>query len=115
MEIMKEGLTVAEAQATVLEATGVLGAETISAWDAAGRVLAEDVRATRCHPPADCSAMDGYAVRRADLLGASAANPIALPVVYEVPAGGRRSARSRRARPPGSSPARRCRPAPTRS
>lgn len=88
MEIMKEGLTVAEAQATVLEATGVLGAETISAWDAAGRVLAEDVRATRCHPPADCSAMDGYAVRRADLLGASAANPIALPVVYEVPAGG---------------------------
>ncbi len=85
---MREGLSVAEAQSVVLEATGVLGSETISAWDAAGRVLTESVRATRRHPPADCSAMDGYAVRRADLLGASEAHPIALPVVFEVPAGG---------------------------
>jgi len=85
---MREGLSVAEAQAAVLEATGVLGAETVSAWEAAGRVLAEPVRATRRHPPADCSAMDGYAVRRADLLGASEAKPIALPVVFEVAAGG---------------------------
>ncbi len=85
---MREGLSVAEAQSVVLEATGILGAETISAWDAAGRVLTESVRATRRHPPADCSAMDGYAVRRADLLGASEARPIALPVVFEVPAGG---------------------------
>ncbi len=85
---MREGLSVAEAQSVVLETTGVLGAETISAWDAAGRVLTESVRATRRHPPADCSAMDGYAVRRADLLGASEARPIGLPVVFEVPAGG---------------------------
>lgn len=85
---MREGLSVAEAQSVVLETTGVLGAETISAWDSAGRVLAESVRATRRHPPADCSAMDGYAVRRADLLGASEARPIGLPVVFEVPAGG---------------------------
>ena len=35
----------------VLEATGVLGAETVSAWEAAGRVLAEPVRAARQHPP----------------------------------------------------------------
>ena len=85
---MREGLSVTEAQSVVLETTGVLGAETISAWEAAGRVLTESVRATRCHPPADCSAMDGYAVRRADLLGASEARPIGLPVVFEVPAGG---------------------------
>ena len=85
---MREGLSVAEAQSVVLETTGVLGAETISAWEAAGRVLSESVRATRRHPPADCSAMDGYAVRRADLLGASEARPIGLPVVFEVPAGG---------------------------
>ncbi len=85
---MREGLSVAEAQQAVLEATGVLGAETVSAWEAAGRVLAEPVRATRRHPPADCSAMDGYAVRRADLAGASEARPIELPVVFEVPAGG---------------------------
>jgi molybdopterin molybdotransferase len=87
-EEMREGLTVAEAQQVVLEAAGVLGAETISAWEAAGRVLAEPVRATRRHPPADCSAMDGYAVRRADLAGASGSSPVALPVVYEVAAGG---------------------------
>ena len=85
---MREGLSVAEAQSVVLETTGVLGAETISAWEAAGRVLSESVRATRRHPPADCSAMDGYAVRRADLLGASEARPIGLPVVFEVAAGG---------------------------
>lgn len=85
---MREGLSVAQAQAIVLETTGILGAETIAASEAAGRVLAEPVRATRPHPPADCSAMDGYAVRRADLAGASAARPVALPVAYEVPAGG---------------------------
>jgi molybdopterin molybdotransferase len=32
--------------------------------------------------------MDGYAVRRGDLIGASAAAPRTLPVVFEVPAGG---------------------------
>lgn len=90
---MREGLTVAEAQSLILETTGVLGEETVSAWEAAGRVLAEEIRATRPHPPADCSAMDGYAVRRADLLGASEDRPKTLPVVYEVAAGGRASRR----------------------
>ena len=112
---MREGLSVAEAQQVVLEAGGVLGAETISAWEAAGRVLAEPVRATRRHPPADCSAMDGYAVRRADLGGASGAHPIALPVVFEVPAGGVAQRRLEPGRPRASSRARRCRPAPTPS
>jgi len=85
---MREGLTVSEAQELILEATPILGAETMSATSAAGRVLAEPVVSARRHPPADCSAMDGYAVRRADLVGASAAAPRTLPVVYEVPAGG---------------------------
>jgi len=85
---MREGLSVAEAQQVVLDSARALGAETISAWEAGGRVLAEPVRATRRHPPADCSAMDGYAVRRSDLSGASPAQPVALPVVFEVAAGG---------------------------
>lgn len=85
---MREGLTVAEAQALILDETPVLGAETISASASVGRVLAEPIVAARRHPPADCSAMDGYAVRRADLLGASPSAPRTLPVVYEVPAGG---------------------------
>ena len=85
---MREGLTVAEAQALILEETPVLGAETISASDAGGRVLAEAIVSARSHPPADCSAMDGYAVRRDDLLGVGPDAPRTLPVGYEVPAGG---------------------------
>ncbi len=85
---MREGLTVDEAQALILEAAPVLGVETISAFDAAGRVLAEDIISTRRHPPADCSAMDGYAVQAADLSTAGPETPRSLPVVYEVPAGG---------------------------
>ena len=48
---------------------------------AADRVLAEDVAATLTQPPFDASAMDGYAVRAADVAGgagradASSANP----------------------------------------
>ncbi|MBW1883778.1 MAG: molybdopterin molybdotransferase MoeA [Deltaproteobacteria bacterium] len=84
---MREGLTVAEAQELILEATPTLGAETIAAFEAADRVLAEEIGSTRRHPPADCSAMDGYAVRRADLSGASRSSPVTLPVVFEVPAG----------------------------
>lgn len=78
----------AEAQEAILSETPVLAAETIAAVQAAGRVLAEPVVAARRHPPADCSAMDGYAVRRADLAGAAADAPGSLRVAYEVPAGG---------------------------
>ncbi|MBW2423143.1 MAG: molybdopterin molybdenumtransferase MoeA, partial [Deltaproteobacteria bacterium] len=85
---MREGVSVEEAVALILEETPILGAETIAAAEAAGRVLAEPIVSTRRHPPADCSAMDGYAVRRRDLAGASESSPIELPVVYEVPAGG---------------------------
>jgi molybdopterin molybdotransferase len=86
---MREGLTVDEAGSVILAATPRLAAETISAAEAAGRVLAEPIDSTRRHPPADCSAMDGYAVRRADLEAASVERSVSLPVVYEVPAGGR--------------------------
>ena len=86
---MREGLSVEEAGSLILAETPVLGAETISTVEAMGRVLAEPIVSTRRHPPADCSAMDGYAVRTADLVGVHAERPVELPVVYEVPAGGR--------------------------
>jgi len=86
---MREGLTVEEAQTTILGATRPLGAETLSTALAAQRVLAESVESSRRQPPDDCSAMDGYAVLRADLERASRDSPVALPVVYEVAAGGR--------------------------
>ncbi|MCE3249870.1 MAG: moeA 1 [Geminicoccaceae bacterium] len=50
-----------------------------------GRVLAEDLVAARDQPPQAVSAMDGYAVRAADLAGGSAE----LHLVGEAPAGGR--------------------------
>jgi molybdopterin molybdotransferase len=85
---MREGISVDEAQSLILDVTPVLGAETISTAGASGRVLAESLASSRRHPPADCSAMDGYAVRSADLAGASATNPVELPVVYAIAAGG---------------------------
>jgi molybdopterin molybdotransferase len=45
-----------------------LPAETIGLADALGRVLAEPVAARRTQPPADVSAMDGWAVRTADIV-----------------------------------------------
>lgn len=52
-----------------------------------GLVLAEDVRAGVALPPFDNSAMDGYAVRAAEVSGASAEHPVALPVAADIPAG----------------------------
>jgi molybdopterin molybdotransferase len=57
--------------------------ESMALADAASRVLAEDVIAGRRLPPFDNSAMDGYAVRSADV----AAAPVQLPVTEDIPAG----------------------------
>ena len=43
-----------------------LDSETVSLADAAGRICASDIAAMVSVPPADLSAMDGYAVRHAD-------------------------------------------------
>lgn len=65
----------------------MLGSEVVAAREAQGRVLAEGVVATRRLPPADNSAMDGYAVRRADLEGVKPERGIDLPVAFDVAAG----------------------------
>jgi molybdopterin molybdotransferase len=52
-----------------------------------GRALAEDVVAEATLPPWTNSAMDGYAVRAADIAGASRATPVTLRVVDRVRAG----------------------------
>jgi molybdopterin molybdotransferase len=61
-----------------------LESEHVPLLEAAGRVLAEEVAADRDIPPLTNSAMDGYAVRGADLAGQP---PIRLQVVGEVAAG----------------------------
>jgi molybdopterin molybdotransferase len=50
-------------------------------------VLAEDVTTTFPLPPFDNSAMDGYAVRAADVAGASESSPVSLHVVGDIAAG----------------------------
>ena len=52
-----------------------------------GSVLAEDVTSTTPLPSFDNSAMDGYAVRAADLAGAGVGTPVTLPVRGEIAAG----------------------------
>jgi molybdopterin molybdotransferase len=74
-------LTFDQARACVLREVGVsMATETVTLAEAAGRVLAEDIRADRDYPPFPRSARDGFAVRAADLPGE-------LQVIGEVRAG----------------------------
>jgi molybdopterin molybdotransferase len=76
-------LSVAEALQRVLAHASPLPPEEIPLQEAAGSVLAYDLKALRTQPPADVSAMDGYAVRAADVANA----PVRLRIVGEVAAG----------------------------
>ncbi|MDE2579210.1 MAG: molybdopterin molybdotransferase MoeA [Hyphomicrobiales bacterium] len=61
-------LPVADALARVLaQARPIADVETVPLREAFGRTLARDLEATRMQPPCDVSAMDGYALRAADL------------------------------------------------
>ena len=60
-------LSVDEALARILDGALVTGVERVPLMEAAHRILAEDVRATLTQPPFNASAMDGYAVRAADV------------------------------------------------
>jgi molybdopterin molybdotransferase len=62
-------------------------AEQVWLAQARGRVLGADLVATVSLPPFDNSAMDGYAVRAAELAGATAERPVELPVAADIPAG----------------------------
>jgi len=76
-------VSVEQALEIVLRETPALAAEEVPLDDALGRVLARDVIADRDLPPFDRAAMDGYALRAADVLEA----PTALEIVGEVRAG----------------------------
>lgn len=77
-------LSVPEAHGRVIAAFGPLPAEVVSVAHAAGRVLAAPPVARLTQPPADLSAMDGYAVRAEDVPAA----PTTLTLVGQAPAGG---------------------------
>jgi molybdopterin molybdotransferase len=61
--------------------------------EAHGLRCAEEVVASRALPGFDQAAIDGYAVRSVDLIGAALETPVVLPVVGEIPAGSRQPLR----------------------
>lgn len=65
------------------QARPLSGTETVSTFDADGRVLAQDLVSALHVPPQDNSAMDGYALRCADVPAAGAV----LAVTQRIPAG----------------------------
>ena len=80
-------LSVEEARERILSYFDELPAEETSLVYALGQVLAEDLVAPFDIPPLANSAMDGYAVRAVDTLGASKESPVELPVTGVVAAG----------------------------
>ncbi|MGB3044903.1 MAG: gephyrin-like molybdotransferase Glp [Xanthobacteraceae bacterium] len=76
-------MPVADAMAAVLDGVKALPEDMVALPDAHHRVLARDIASLRTQPPADMSAMDGYAVRTADV----AKTPVHLKVIGEAAAG----------------------------
>ncbi len=84
---MPDMISLEEARALVLSQVEALPVETVSILDAVGRVAAADLRSDIDISPFAHSAMDGFAVRAADLAAASEDAPVELDVIAEVAAG----------------------------
>jgi len=80
-------LTPVEAWTRIRSGIETLQPETRSLHDALGYVLSEEIVSPLDLPPWDNSAMDGFAVRGADVRGASDERPVVLWVVEDIPAG----------------------------
>ncbi len=80
-------ISVDEHLAHILDEVAPLAPLELALLDAHSCLLAEDVVAAVSLPPFDNSAMDGYAVRSADLDPVRAGTAVTLPVVGDIPAG----------------------------
>jgi molybdopterin molybdotransferase len=80
-------LSLEHARERILDAVRPLPAETADLNQALGRVTSEPLCSTVDLPPADNSAMDGYAVRSEDLAAAGAESPVVLRLIGTAPAG----------------------------
>lgn len=69
------------------EITAQKGTEIIPMEQCTGRIAAEDVLVSELVPPFPKSAMDGYAVRAEDVIGATPETPVYLKVIGELCAG----------------------------
>jgi molybdopterin molybdotransferase len=84
---MTETMTVEAARELVFERVRLLDAEDVSLLDVVGRVLAADATSDIDVAPFDNSAMDGFAVRAADTIGAGERTPVLLDVIAHIGAG----------------------------
>ena len=80
-------LSVEEARQRMLDTIPILPSEKREILECTGYVLAEALHATENIPPFDNSAMDGYAVRAADVKDATQQKPAVLSVVETIAAG----------------------------
>ena len=80
-------LSVDEAREQIVSSIQAIAPGPVAINDCHGLVLAHDVVASDPVPPFRNSAMDGYAVRAADLAGASWDSPVELSVIANLPAG----------------------------
>ncbi|MBI3991326.1 MAG: molybdopterin molybdotransferase MoeA [Candidatus Omnitrophica bacterium] len=80
-------ITAESALKIILNTARPLKKETVELTGALGRVLAEDIYSSNNIPSFDRSAMDGYAVRAADVKGAGENKPVPLRILGDVPAG----------------------------
>jgi molybdopterin molybdotransferase len=81
-------ITWEEALAAILDEVQPLPSVSLPLAKLLGYVLAKPIVATIDSPPFDNSAVDGFAVRLADVAGASADHPVALRMAGEIRAGG---------------------------
>jgi molybdopterin molybdotransferase len=79
--------SVSEHQRVVSQLISARPAAHVGLAESLGLVLADEVIAPLSLPVFDNSAMDGYAVRVEDVIGADPANPVKLPVAEDIPAG----------------------------
>ncbi len=80
-------ISVEEALDKILSRIEPLGFEKVSILEALGRVIGEDIYASRDLPPLDNSGMDGYAVRSEDVRNVDRNHPARLEVIEDLPAG----------------------------
>jgi len=86
-EPLPELMSLEDARARMLSGLEGLPAEGVELGDAAGRVLTEALTSRHTLPPWDNSAMDGFAVRAADVTAATKDAPVRLVVSGEAAAG----------------------------
>lgn len=80
--------TPTEALALILDGLEPLPPRRLPLGELLGRAAAEDLVSAATVPPFTNSAMDGYAVRAADLVGAAPVHPVRLHVLGDLAAGG---------------------------